>query len=116
MRGIEEVVYQQRRRTTISRALTQRDAFAVSDQLAALVKATPGQGQLGGGDDTAFAPLISNGTLADGLPRQLYQIAKLIAGNATVQGNRQIFFAQLGGFDTRQPDRRQRARGQTPRF
>ena len=50
--------------------------------------------------DTAFAPLISNGTLADGLPRQLYQIAKLIAGSATVQGNRQIFFAQLGGFDT----------------
>lgn len=81
-------------------AKMQRDAFAVSDRLAALIKATPGQAGSVAAVDTAFAPLISNGTLADGLPRQLYQIAKLIAGNATVQGNRQIFFAQLGGFDT----------------
>jgi uncharacterized protein (DUF1501 family) len=50
--------------------------------------------------DTAFASLISGGNVVAGLPRQLYQVAKLIAANATVQGNRQIYFAQLGGFDT----------------
>lgn len=81
-------------------AQMQRDAFVVSDRLAALIKVTPGQPGSVAAIDNAFAPLISNGTVANGLPRQLYQIAKLIAGNATVQGNRQIFFAQLGGFDT----------------
>ncbi|MFT3954614.1 MAG: DUF1501 domain-containing protein [Piscinibacter sp.] len=78
----------------------QRDAFAVSDRLATLIKVKPGQTGSVAAIDNAFAPLISGGDVADGLPRQLYQIAKLIAGNATVQGNRQIFFAQLGGFDT----------------
>lgn len=78
----------------------QRDAFEVSDRLATLIKVKPGQTGSVAAIDNAFAPLISGGDVADGLPRQLYQIAKLIAGNATVQGNRQIFFAQLGGFDT----------------
>jgi uncharacterized protein (DUF1501 family) len=78
----------------------QRDAFAMSDRLAALIKVKPGQAGSVAAIDNAFAPLIAGGDVADGLPRQLYQIAKLIAGNATVQGNRQIFFAQLGGFDT----------------
>jgi uncharacterized protein (DUF1501 family) len=78
----------------------QRNAFAMSDRLGALVKVKPGQPGSVPEIDNAFAALIANGDVADGLPRQLYQIAKLIAGNATVQGNRQIFFAQLGGFDT----------------
>ena len=76
----------------------QRDAFAVSDRLAALITVKPGEAGSVAAIDSAFAPLISDAAVADGLPRQLYQIAKLIAGNATVQGNRQIFLAQLGCF------------------
>lgn len=78
----------------------QRDAFAVSDRLGALVKTTPGSAGSVAAIDTAFAPVTSAGRLATDVARQLYQVAKLIAGNATVQGNRQIFFAQMGGFDT----------------
>ena len=46
------------------------------------------------------APLISQGKISAGIGAQLYQIAKMIEGNATVQGNRQIFFAEHSGFDT----------------
>jgi uncharacterized protein (DUF1501 family) len=78
---------------------TQRDAFAVSERLAALVKAKPGESTDTAAIDKAFAPLISGNQIASRLGKQLYQIAKLVAGNGTVQGNRQLFFAQLGGFD-----------------
>jgi uncharacterized protein (DUF1501 family) len=82
-------------------ARMQRDAFAVSQRLGALVKTQPGSGTASMAViDAAFAGLTTNGAVAAGLPRQLYQAAKLIAGNATVQGNRQLFFAQQGGFDT----------------
>ena len=37
-----------------------------------------------------FAPLISGSTLKTGLAKQLYQVAKLIAANGTVQGNGRI--------------------------
>jgi uncharacterized protein (DUF1501 family) len=79
----------------------QRNAFVVSDRLGALVKVTPGGTGASAAIDTAFAPLIrTDKTLATGLARQLYQVAKLIAGNATVQGTQQIFFTEMGGFDT----------------
>jgi uncharacterized protein (DUF1501 family) len=81
-------------------ARMQRDAFTVSDRLGALVKTTPGQPGAVAAIDSAFAPLVSGGKLTTDLAKQLYQVAKLIAGNATVQGNRQIFFAQQGGYDT----------------
>ncbi len=81
-------------------ASTQRDAFDVSQRLAALVKTQPGGPGANAAIDTAFARLISGGQIASPLGSQLYQVAKLIAANATVGGNRQIFFAQLGGFDT----------------
>jgi uncharacterized protein (DUF1501 family) len=81
-------------------AKMQRDAFAMSDRLGTLVKLKPGDAGSVAAIDSAFAPLIVNGALSTPLARQLYQVAKLIAANATVQGNRQIFFAQLGGFDT----------------
>jgi len=81
-------------------AAMQRDAFTMSDRLSALVKVKPGEAGSVAAIDNAFAPLISGSDVAAGLPRQLYQVAKLIAGNATVQGNRQIYFAQAGGFDT----------------
>jgi uncharacterized protein (DUF1501 family) len=81
-------------------ARMQRDAFAVSDRLSALVKVTPGAAGSVAAIDSAFAPVIASGKLTTDIARQLYQIAKLVAGNATVQGTRQIFFAQMGGFDT----------------
>jgi uncharacterized protein (DUF1501 family) len=34
------------------------------------------------------------------IARELYQVAKLVASNATVGGNRQVFFTSMGGFDT----------------
>ncbi|MBX3606102.1 MAG: DUF1501 domain-containing protein [Piscinibacter sp.] len=95
-------LYQQTQDNDLAEAYAamQRDAFTMSDRLAALIKIKPGQPGSVPEIDNAFAGLIANGDVAAGLPRQLYQVAKLIAGNATVQGNRQIFFAQLGGFDT----------------
>jgi uncharacterized protein (DUF1501 family) len=96
-------VYQQTQDSELGEvyARMQRDAFAVSERLGALVKTQPGSGTASMAViDAAFAGLTTNGTVAPGLARQLYQAAKLIAGNATVQGNRQIFFAQQGGFDT----------------
>ncbi len=80
-------------------ARQQRDAFAMSERLAAMVKVLPGQPGAVAAIDAAFAPLTVAGKLSTPLAGQLYQVAKLIAGNATVQGNRQLFFAQLGGFD-----------------
>ena len=78
----------------------QRDAFAMSARLAALVKTQPGEAGASAVIDAAFASLTVGGKVTTGLGQQLYQIAKLVAGNATVQGNRQIFFASMGGFDT----------------
>jgi uncharacterized protein (DUF1501 family) len=76
----------------------QREALAVSARLGDVVKRTPGAS---GAIDTAFARLVgTDGRLTTDLARQLFQIAKLIEANATVQGNRQIFFAELDGFDT----------------
>jgi uncharacterized protein (DUF1501 family) len=78
----------------------QMDAFAVSDRLGALVKRAPGASGGNAAIDAAFAPITSSGRINTPLGRQLYQTAKLIDGRATVQGERQIFFAQQGGFDT----------------
>ncbi len=78
----------------------QRDAFAMSARLGALVKRQPGEAGGNAALDAAFAPITTGGRINTPLGRQLYQIAKLIDGRSTVQGSRQIFFAQLGGFDT----------------
>ena len=51
------------------------------------------------GITAAFAPLIANGNLSSGIARQLYQVARFVANRSVVQGNRQIFFVQMGGFD-----------------
>ncbi|MCU0774566.1 MAG: DUF1501 domain-containing protein [Ideonella sp.] len=80
-------------------AQMQREALTVSARLGGLVQRQVAVG--GGAIDTAFAPLVGgDGRIGTDLGRQLFQIAKLIEGNATVQGNRQIFFAQIDGFDT----------------
>lgn len=93
-------LYRQPQATRIGEKYAQigNDAFAVSDRLGAIVKATPGNG----GDatvDAAFASLWSNGQFTTRLAGELYQIAKLIVQRATLGGDRHIFYAQLGGFD-----------------
>jgi len=85
-------------------AAAQRNAFSVSERLGGLVGVEPGSAGALAAIDTAFAPLFT-GTAPDtdfrtGLAGQLYQIAKLIAGSATVGGDKQMFFAALDGFDT----------------
>jgi uncharacterized protein (DUF1501 family) len=79
---------------------TQRNAFLMSARLASMVAIKPGSANAIAAIDTAFAPITSAGVISSDLGNQLYQLAKAIAGNATVQGNRQIFFASMGGFDT----------------
>lgn len=78
----------------------QRDAFALSAQLGPLVTRKPGQAGSNALIDAAFAPLIANGNVTTGLGKQLYQAAKMLDARATLGGTRQIYFAQLGGFDT----------------
>jgi len=78
----------------------QRDAFVMSERLNDLVRREPGAAGGNPALDAAFAPIMSGGKIATPLGRQLYQIAKMIDGRAVVQGSRQIFFAQLDGFDT----------------
>ncbi len=77
----------------------QRNAFDVSARLGTLVETRPGSSP-NSAIDQAFAPITTGNRVNTPLGRQLYQVATLIAGRTTVQGNRQIFFAQQGGFDT----------------
>jgi uncharacterized protein (DUF1501 family) len=81
-------------------AAAQRNAFAVSSRLAPIVGTAPGSASAVAAIDAAFAGITSAGKVTTGLGNQLYELAQLIAGNATVQGSRQIFFASMGGFDT----------------
>ena len=77
----------------------QRAAFEMSARLGSLVKVKPGD-VAGSALDQAFAPITTSGRINTPIGRQLYQVAKLVQGRLTVQGDRQIFFAQQGGFDT----------------
>lgn len=83
-----------------SYARQHREAVEVAGRLAPIIKTKPGASGGSAAIEQAFAPLLVNGELTNPLAKQLYQIAKLIAGNATVKGNRQIFLASTGGFDT----------------
>jgi uncharacterized protein (DUF1501 family) len=79
----------------------QLDAFEMATRLGTLVKIKPGDPGATAAIDTAFAPVTgTNGEISTGLGRQLYQVAKLVQGRTTVRGDRQVFFAQQGGFDT----------------
>jgi uncharacterized protein (DUF1501 family) len=81
-------------------AQQQRVAFDMSARLGTIVQLRPSL-TAPSLIDTAFAPLTdASGNITTDLGRQLYQIAKLVQGRATVQGDRQLFFAQQGGFDT----------------
>jgi uncharacterized protein (DUF1501 family) len=79
-------------------AREQRNAFDVTQRLQQTVSATPAQAVAA--ITSAFAPLTSGGSLNGALAEQLFQVAKLIAARDVVGGDRQIYFAQLGGFDT----------------
>ena len=97
-----DALYSQQQDVTLGDAYTQaqRNAFTVSERLAAIVKVTPGSAGASAVIDAAFAPITVSGKITSPLGNQLYQIAKLVANNATVQGNKQLFFASMGGFDT----------------
>lgn len=82
--------------------IQQQGAFQVSTRLGSLVEALPGDPLSPPAVDAGFAPLLVDGQLPTDIAAQLYQVAKLIAANTTVQGTRQMFFAQMGGFDTHQ--------------
>ncbi|MCY7315244.1 MAG: DUF1501 domain-containing protein [Rubrivivax sp.] len=77
-----------------------RDAFSMAHRLAARVTPKPGDAGNTAAIDTAFAPITAGGRISTPLGRQLYQVVKMVDGRGTVQGDRQIFFAQQGGFDT----------------
>jgi len=95
-------MYRQLQASDLGDAYTklQRDAFDTADRLGAIVKSQPGDADANPAINAGFAPLISGGKITTALGQQLYQAAKLIANNTLVQGTRQIFFAQMGGFDT----------------
>ena len=76
----------------------QRAAFEMSARLGSLVAVKPGD-VAGSAIDAAFAPITASGRINTPIGRQLYQVAKLVQGRLTVQGDRQIFFAEQGGFD-----------------
>jgi uncharacterized protein (DUF1501 family) len=79
----------------------QEIAFEVSQRLVDVVASRPGDADSSPEIDSAFASLTTaDGNIATYTGQQLYQIAKLIRSNAIVQGNRQIFFASQGGYDT----------------
>jgi uncharacterized protein (DUF1501 family) len=79
-----------------------RQAFDLEGRLAPLFPFNPDPAADPTGITGAFASLISNGQIRTSIARQLYQVARFVANRATVQGTRQIFFVQLGGFDTHQ--------------
>lgn len=75
-------------------------AFGTADRLGPILQAKPGDAAAVAAIDSAFAPLTASGSITTTIGRALYQVAKLVANNATVGGSRQIFFTSLGGFDT----------------
>ncbi len=80
-------------------ATQMRSAFNLETRLSGLFDFNPDPATDPSGITAAFAPLISGGNVVGELAPQLYQVARFIANRATVQGTRQIFFVQLGGFD-----------------
>ncbi len=97
-----DALYATRQTTTLGNAYAaqQRSAFEVSARLSPILQRQPGDADASAAINAGFAPIISGGQVSTGLGRQLYQVAKLIEANGTVGGDRQVFFAELGGFDT----------------
>jgi uncharacterized protein (DUF1501 family) len=101
-KAVLDLMYSQSQDLALAEAFgkTQRNAFVVSERLSSLVKIGPKGVGANAVIDAAFAPIMSGTQINTGLGNQLYQVAKLIYGNATVQGSRQIFFTQMDNFDT----------------
>lgn len=84
----------------------QRNAFEMAERLGSVVAVQPNSANGSAvvpmleSINQAFLPITTNNRVNTSLGRQLYQIAKLVAARQTVQGNRRIFFAQQGGYDT----------------
>lgn len=97
-----DAMYAQTTELDLRRAYNEQQAvaFEMSARIGPLIASRPGDALSSPAIDAAFAPLIVDGRLATPLASQLYQVAKLIANNAQVQGNRQLFFASQGGYDT----------------
>lgn len=80
-------------------AKVQREAFELEIRLAGLFGFNADPAADPTGITNAFLPLISGGSLTTGIARQLYQVSRFVANRASVQGTRQVFFVQMGGFD-----------------
>jgi uncharacterized protein (DUF1501 family) len=80
-------------------AQQQRSAQALETRLGSLFSFNPDPAADPTGITAAFAPLISGGEITTSVAQQLYQVARFVANRSTVQGNRQVFFVQMGGFD-----------------
>jgi uncharacterized protein (DUF1501 family) len=97
-----DLMYSQSQDLDLARAMATQHQKAndAAARLSNVVKVQPSDANASAGINAGFANVISSGQLTTGLAKQLYQIAKLVEANATVGGNRQIFFATLSGFDT----------------
>lgn len=80
-------------------AQQQRSAQALETRLGGLFTFNPDPAADPTGITAAFAPLISGGVIGSQVAQQLYQVARFVANRSTVQGTRQVFFVQMGGFD-----------------
>jgi uncharacterized protein (DUF1501 family) len=78
----------------------QRSAFELETRLSGLFNFNPDPAADPTGITAAFAPLVDGGGLSTDLAGQLYQVARFVANRGQVRGTRQIFFVQLGRFDT----------------
>jgi uncharacterized protein (DUF1501 family) len=91
-----------RQKTPLAEAYAgqQRSAFELERRLSGLFDFNPDPAADPSGITAAFAPLINGGGLSTDLAGQLYQVARFVANRNQVRGTRQIFFVQLGRFDT----------------
>jgi len=76
-----------------------REAFEIEGRLAALIGEAPDPLNDPSGIAQAFRAMIADNYFTNDLGAQLYQVARFVHGRATVQGSRQVFFVQMGGFD-----------------
>ena len=97
-----EAMYSQSQDLNLASAMASqhRKANEAAARLSSVLKVQPSDANASSAISSGFAHVISNGQLTTGLAKQMYQIAKMVEANATVGGNRQIFFATLSGFDT----------------
>lgn len=76
-----------------------REAFEIEGRLAQLIGEVPDPVNDPSGIAQAFKAMIADHYFTNDLGAQLYQVARFVHGRATVQGSRQVFFVQMGGFD-----------------